>query len=112
MKEFELQPLRIFAGWTVVYNQFSEYDPETDGDQYAYELVEDLLQLENRNLLIDLGWYPAMELSGEYVLYMIDKTYERPFDEPLEVFQSRSKKEILQKLEYWMNCGHYQQYLR
>ena len=52
IKHFELQPLRIPAGWFVCYNMFSEYDPDTDSEEYCFELCEDMLQLKNRNLLI------------------------------------------------------------
>ena len=37
MRYFELQPLRIPSGWTVKYNNFSEYDLQTHGAEYAYE---------------------------------------------------------------------------
>lgn len=112
MKEFKLQPLRLCAGWKVAYNNFSEYDPDNDEAEYSYELCEDLLQLENNDLLIDLGWYPHGDLKGSYKLYMIDVTLEAPFLHPLEVFSSSSKTEILEKLEYWTNWGFYQKYVR
>lgn len=111
MKYFDLQPLRIPAGWTVKYNNFTEYDLQEDGGEYDYELNEDLLQLEHSNLLIDLGWYPAMNIDGRYVMYLLDKKCENPFGSPIEKFESKSKKEIIEKLEYWMNAGHYQQYI-
>ena len=44
---YELQPLRIQAGWRVEYNNFSEYDLDTHGEEDAYELNEDLLLLYN-----------------------------------------------------------------
>lgn len=106
MKYFELQPLRIFAGWTVKYNNFTEYDPQEDGAEYDYELNEDMLWLERDNLWIDLGWYPAMDMTGSYVMYFMDKNRENPYQNPIEVFESKSKKEIISKLEYWMNWGY------
>lgn len=112
MEYFELQPLRIPFGWTVQYNNFSEYDLEKDGEKYRFELVEDLLQLKNHNLLIDLGWYPSMDVTGEYVLYLVDTKKDRPFECPIEVFHTRVKAEIIAKLEYWINSGHYQKLLR
>lgn len=98
--EFRLQPLRIIAGWTIKYNNFSEYDPETDGSEYCLELCEDLLQLTNNNLLIDLGWYGDF-YNGHYILYVVDMTYENPFYLPVEKFVSRSKQEIIDCLEKW-----------
>ncbi len=112
MKTFELQPLRITVGWKVTYNMFSEYDPDKDGAEYSLELCEDLLQLKNKNLLIDLGWYPQGNINGGYKMFLVDTTKDRPFDSPLETFASRSKREIINKLEYWINPGFYSKYVR
>lgn len=112
MEYFELQPLRIPSGWTVQYNNFSEYDLEQHGEKYRFELVEDLLQLKNHNLLVDLGWYPSMDSAGEYILYLVDTKKDRPFEPPIEEFHSRAKAEIIAKLEYWLNAGHCQDLLR
>ena len=111
IKSFGLQPLRIQAGWKVEYNMFSEYDPDIDGAEYAYELCEDLLQLRNNNLLLDLGWYPHGDIGGSYKLYLVDSTRESPFESPLEVFMSKSKQEVIKIIEYWTNYGFYSKYL-
>ncbi len=112
IKTFELQPLRISAGWFVSYNMFSEYDPDIDGENYSYELCEDMLQLKNNNLLIDLGWYPHGDIKGNYKLYLVDTTKDFPFETPLEFFCSKSKKEIIYMIEYWTNFGFFSKYLR
>ncbi|MBQ9519817.1 MAG: hypothetical protein IJR59_07985 [Firmicutes bacterium] len=99
---YKLQPLRISAGWTVKYNNFTEYDPASDKDGLnSSELCEDLLQLKNGNILIDLGWYPEFDINGSYALYLVDSTKEYPFDCPLEEFKSKSKSSIINKIEYW-----------
>ena len=112
IKHFELQPLRIPAGWFVCYNMFSEYDPDTDSEEYCFELCEDMLQLKNKNLLIDLGWYPEGDMKGNYRLFLVDTTKEFPFETPLKVFSSTSKKEIIQMIENWTNHGFFSKYLR
>ncbi len=112
IKTFELQPLRIHSDWTIKYNTFSEYDPESDNPEYAAELCEDLLQLENKNLLIDLGWYPEFDISGSYTLRLVDITNENPFDFPLEQFKSKSKNEIICRIEHWTNYDFFKMYLR
>lgn len=112
IKTFELQPLRIPAGWNVKYNVLSEYDPDKDGVEYSYELCEDLLQLENKNLLIDLGWYPHGDIKGSYKLYLVDTTKDSPFESPLELFNSKSKQEIINRIEYWTNYDFFLKYLR
>ena len=111
IKNFELQPLRIPAGWYIKYNMFSEYDPDTDGREYSYELCEDLLQLEHEYLMIDLGWYPQSDINGSYKLYLVDTSKAAPFYHPLEVFSSRLKKEIIYMIEYWTDWGFYGKYL-
>ncbi len=111
MKFFKLQPLRITSGWTVKYNNFSEYDPETDGAEYSYELCEDLLQLENKNLLIDLGWYGDFD-NGKYIMYMVDTNFENPFYYPVHKLETRSKQEIMYYFEYWTDYSHYFNYLK
>ena len=111
IKSFELQPLRISTGWKVAYNMFWEYDPDTDGTDYAHELCEDLLQLSNNNLLLDLGWYPHGDIEGSYKLYLVDVTKESPFESPLEVFVSKSKQEVIKRIEYWTNYGFFSKYL-
>lgn len=111
MKRFELQPLRLSSGWTVTYNNFSEYDFQKDGQEYLHELTEDMLQLENRDLLIDLSWRPEMNIEGRYVLYLLDKKAERPFDTPIDVFESRIKQEIISKLEFWTSYDFYKKYI-
>lgn len=111
MKFFKLQPLRITSGWTVKYNNFSEYDPEKDGEEYSLELCEDLLQLQNNNLLVDLGWYGDFD-DGRYILYMVDTTLESPFYSPIEKLETRSKEEVLYYLEYWTDWNHYFNYLK
>lgn len=112
MKTFELQPLRIPAGWFVSYNTFSEYDPGTDSEEYCFELCEDMMQLKNKNLLIDLGWYPEGDIKGNYKLSLVDAAKELPFETPLQVFSSGSKKEIIQMLENWTSYEFFSKYLR
>lgn len=111
MKKFELQPLRISTGWFVSYNMFSEYDPDIDDEDDSDELCEDMLQLKNNNLLIDLGWYPAGDIKGSYKLFLVDTTEKYPFETPLEVFSSKSKKEIIHMIECWTNYAFFSRYL-
>ena len=102
MGEFRLQPLRIPSGWRVEYNNFSEYDPLNDDPEKLCELCEDMLMLENDCLMIDLGWYPEMELNGRFILILADKKRERPFEQPIARFESRSREEIIETVERWM----------
>ena len=97
---YELQPLRIQAGWKIQYNSFTEYDIEIHGLNDLLELNEDLLQLYNEkaNLIIDLGWYPSHNIDGNYILRLV-KNYK--WDCPLEQITSKSKREIIACIEKW-----------
>lgn len=112
MKSFKLQPLRISSGWKVVYNTFSEYEPDKDSEDYSYELSEDLLQLENQNLCLDLGWYPEGDINGSYKLCLVDTNVDLPFETPLVCFNSKSKKEIISMIECWTDYDFVSKYLR
>ena len=108
-KFYELQPLRLQAGWKIEYNNFSEYDMEIHGESNSFELNEDLLQLchEKRGLVIDLGWYPAHDPNGNYILMLV-KDYK--WDCPLEYVSSKSKAEIVACIEKWVCDGFFAKY--
>jgi hypothetical protein len=105
----KLQPLRILGGWTVEFNNFYECEPDNCYDFDTY-FVEDLLQFTNNkfNLVLDLGWYPNSDKNGTYKLFLI-KNYN--WENPLEYFESRDTKAIVDKIEYWTNYGFFQKYL-
>ncbi len=98
---YELQPLRLQAGWKIEFNNFTEYDTDLHGENALHELCEDLLRLYNEkvNLIIDLGWYPGCDISGHYVLELI-KDFK--WDYPLERISTKSKKEIIAYIEKWV----------
>ena len=102
---YKLQQLRIQSGWKIEFNTFSEYDLSIHGNLDCYELNEDLLQLVNEkaNLVIDLGWYPSFDENGEYILLLI-KNYQ--WDSPLKKMVSKSKKEIIDYIEQWVDLQH------
>ncbi|MFF2450751.1 hypothetical protein ACFVSW_27365 [Neobacillus sp. NPDC058068] len=108
-KPYEIQPLRLLGGWTVEFNNFYECEPDNCNNFGEY-FVEDLLQLTNskNNLVLDLGWYLDSDKNGTYKLFLI-KDYD--WEKPLEYFESRNTKAIVDKIEYWTNYGFYQKYL-
>ncbi|MBA2943747.1 hypothetical protein HZF08_36345 [Paenibacillus sp. CGMCC 1.16610] len=108
-KPYEIQPIRLLGGWMVEFNNFYECEPDNCDDFAAY-FVEGLLQITNNeyNLVLDLGWYPNSDKNGTYELFLI-KDYN--WENPLEYFQSRNTKEIVDKIEYWTNYGFFQKYL-
>lgn len=106
---YELQPLRVQAGWKIEFNDFTEYDIAIHGRHDCFELHEDLLQLlnEQARLVIDLGWYPSYDENGNYLLLLI-KDYNWNF--PLEKVVSRSKEEIVSYIEKWVDVGFWTKY--
>ena len=108
---YELQPLRIQAGWSIEYNNFSEYDMSIHGEEDCYELNEDLLQLKHirANIIIDLGWYPPHSCDkGNYILYLI-KNYD--WENPLDKVMTRDKKEVIKTIEKWVCYDFIQKFI-
>ncbi len=107
--KYSLQPLRLKAGWEIIFNNFTEYDINKHSEDDIIELNEDLLQLyhKNANLIIDLGWYPNNDKDGQYILLMI-KNYD--WDFPLEKVISKSKDEIIDCIEKWVDIGFFAKY--
>lgn len=106
---YELQPLRLQAGWKIEYNNFTEYDRDIHGESDISELNEDLLRLcnEKHNLIIDLGWYPNCDENGNYILMLV-KDYK--WDCPLEYVSVKSKKEIVSYIEKWVCYAFFAKY--
>ncbi|AOW21096.1 hypothetical protein [Urechidicola croceus] len=111
--EYELQPLRIIAGWKVDWNTFYEVDPTSETMHYFEG--SSLLQLSNYNLYrsIDLEWRPEKDVNGEFILRVINistsinpKTKKEVYDFDWEdlylEFSSKSRKEIIEKIELLM----------
>ena len=108
---YELQPLRLQAGWTVEYNNFSEYDMNIHGKKDYYELNEDLLQLKHTkaDIVVDLGWYPSHKCDeGSYILYLV-KDYN--WEKPLEKVDTQDKQEVIKAIEKWVCHDFIQKYL-
>ena len=114
-QSFELQPLRIQAGWKVEYNNFTAYDISLNNknEMFSY-LVEDLLQLSfhkedsSVRLIIDLGWYPSGDANGSYKLFMVK---DSNWSVPLETFESKLKSEVIYKIEHWVCYDFFSKYL-
>ena len=100
------------CGWTVSYNKLSILDPEAlpEGDRRWLDFTEDILQLsahrrrrrnrrqEEQTLVLDLGWYPDSDPAGCFRLAAVLDGDE----DPLLVFSSRSRAEIVERLERWL----------
>ena len=110
-----LQPLRIPAGWSVLYNKLSLADPEKllEEDSVWLNFTEDILQLcthirrkrdkhrEEQTLTVDLGWYPDSDPAGRFRLLAV---LDQDWTVPLLEFSSRDRTEIVDQLERWLFC--------
>lgn len=101
----KLQSLRIPAGWEIVINKFldadvRQYDPDST---IWFDLTQDILHIRSTrkrsNAAIDLGWYPENDSTGAFHLIVIK---EDNWENPLEEFDSRSKDEIVEKIETFL----------
>lgn len=118
-----LQPLRIPAGWKIIFNDFFMLDPvQYTGSNIDFweNFVEDMLYIVyeysykkdkityTKKIAIDLGRYPEMDVNGEFVLYVIQ---DNDWDCPLAEFRSRNQRELVDTIEvflkkYSASCYH------
>lgn len=105
-----LVPLCVPAGWKVDHNSFFAINISEDSEytqKTAKYLVEDLIyihsyhidQARNQTFHLDLGWYPDMDLSGQYRLTIA----EGDSSDILETFLSRIYEEVASKIDFWLN---------
>lgn len=109
-----LQPIRIpISDWRFVYNKLESLEPDdlsADDPAWNFTLTQDILNMRSdrgeQTVIIDLGWYPDGDPSGEYrLIALLDENYLDPILE----FTSRSTREIVDTLELWLfeYLGHY-----
>jgi hypothetical protein len=98
-----LQPLRIPAGWTVMFNNgFYEIDPHSESIPEHERLIvfkEDMFQMrhERANRLIDLGWYPEGDIDGgEYGLVVYEGDFHGRL---LHQFGGRDRAALVMEIE-------------
>ena len=108
----KLQPLRIPAGWEIVFNKFMETDIEDylDNSDIWMDFTEDILYLKRKNrqylIGIDLGWYPDMDPSGAFHIKVI---VDENWSEPVREYVTRKRKEAVHIIENLLlrYCGDY-----
>lgn len=109
-----LQHLRIPAGWKIIFNDFFALNPAqyTGFDTHFWEnFVEDMLYIVNersykkdkttytKKIAVDLGWYPEMDVNGEFALYVIK---DDDWNCPLAEFRSRNQEKIVETIEVFL----------
>lgn len=98
----KLQPLRIPAGWEVVFNKFLEIDIEDcpADNEIWIDFTEDITYLRRKsrkyNIGIDLGWYPDTDPQGAFhIMVILDENWEKPVME----YVTRNRKEVVKTIE-------------
>lgn len=111
-----VQPLRIPSGWVIDFNAFMDIEPEElnpdpNDNKWLTVFVQDIFQIskhfsrkinkkvQQQQVIIDLGWYPDGDPSGQFRLVAI---LDNNWEFPLLQFCSRKKKEVVETLEYWL----------
>ena len=98
-----LQPLRIPAGWAVLYHDLREIDPSPEAFAGSW-LREDLLQLKNdrADVLVDVGWYPEGDPDGKYsvVMYRGDFRGQR-----MHEYHTPNRLPMVAEVERLLLCG-------
>ncbi|AOP96794.1 hypothetical protein [Enterobacter roggenkampii] len=87
-----------------IYDELSSLDFTKSIFEQANKLDEDLFQLTfiNGNI-IDIGWYPAFEEDGEFIIQVIS---DENWDEPaFKASSSWDKNELIEKVnDALINC--------
>jgi hypothetical protein len=98
---FRLQPLKIYQGWTIRHNAFTEIDPnELHPDQRELwkTFTEELLWLEDDDYKqIRLGWEPTGNPNGRYVLRVFK---DGDMENPTRTIETRKKEEVVDWIEW------------
>jgi hypothetical protein len=63
----------------IAYDEFN-IDPNLSLQDQIIELQEDLLQIQyDNNIVVDVGWYPELDPSGKFIIYIIkDSDWDSP----------------------------------
>ena len=111
----ELMKLSIPTGWVIFDNKFFDVEPipESSGfiSNFYAGFVEDVLWLESvfdkENISkvnywsIDLSWLPDSRIEGFYYLRLFWCSKNNM--ELIEELETKSRFEIREKLEFWLN---------
>jgi len=112
MAKKKLQALRIEAGWSVAYHQFTEQDSNfvNHGENQDVDLL--MLCNQERGKMMKLIWQPEVDKKGSFILFAINyrETYhpkhhnfdfEIDNDNPHDIFETKDRQEIIRMIEKW-----------
>ncbi|MDF2885247.1 MAG: hypothetical protein K0R54_5819 [Clostridiaceae bacterium] len=100
--DIKLMPLCIPSEWKITWNCFFQISIEDAKRECSWNsyFTEDLLLIKSfdKNIIIDLGWLPDMDLSGQYKLCI----YKQEEEEPFIAFESRLYDEISERINNFL----------
>lgn len=105
----ELIQLDIPSDWKVIWNNFTQSEPEkflTDDYVYMWEFQEDIFYFRNeeKKRILDLGWYPALKPEGMYRLVLIkindQEEASEDWDNPIMSYSTRDIKDLQLKINW------------
>lgn len=102
LKEILSEYTRQYESVECIYDELSTLDFSKPIIEQENKLDEDLFQLSfNNGKVIDIGWYPAFEVEGEFIIQVIvNENWEEP------TFKSSStwdKNELIGKINTAIN---------
>lgn len=95
------QNIKITEGCIITYNTFFNvevpFDDSKSKDWWYFKdyLLQIMYVKVNPNVLLDMGWYPEFDPEGRFVIRVFRENYG---GEQLFQFESRSKKEMVDKI--------------
>ena len=102
-------PLIIPNDWNVIWNNFTQSDPDNFYDEdykFIWEFQEDIFYFRNeeKKRILDLGWYPSHKPEGRYNLVLIlitdDENMPESWDKPLFTYRTRSIEKLQKKINW------------
>jgi hemerythrin-like domain-containing protein len=87
-----------FKGGEILFDDF-DIDFSKPFSEQLYSLKEDLFQVNYSNgdtFTIDIGWYPEMEIEGNFITYVI-KNFN--WEKPLFKEKSKNHNKLVQDLK-------------
>lgn len=65
---------------TSIFDELSAIDFPQGLESQIMVLDEDLLQLSfESGVIVDIGWYPAFEMNGEFIIYrIVNNCWDKP----------------------------------
>lgn len=100
--------ITVGENWATIYNSLLALDPEENNltkQELEYAILgftQDLVQIESKDkqLLIDIGWSPDIDINGEFLLQMLPiKNGECDWHHPVVEFKTRSLPQLILKIE-------------